>query len=65
MSDSDFETVKMTGERYADMLQNRFIPRLVDKRLLKGTTFMQDGAAPCILRRVKVTCAGRLVMTAR
>ncbi|GFT32302.1 uncharacterized protein TNCV_4483421 [Trichonephila clavipes] len=50
---SSFVTATETGERYADMLQNRIIPGLADKHLLKRTIFMQDGAPPHIARRVK------------
>ena len=50
---SGFETVSMTSERHADMLQNRILPSLADKYLLKGTTFMQDDAPPHISRQVK------------
>ncbi|GFW89292.1 uncharacterized protein TNCV_4934601 [Trichonephila clavipes] len=53
MRDSDFVTATVTGERYADMLQNHIIPSLVDKHLLERTIFMQDGAPPYIARRVK------------
>ncbi|GFT11534.1 uncharacterized protein TNCV_2523491 [Trichonephila clavipes] len=53
MRDSGFVTATVTGERYADMLQNRIIPSLVDKHLLERTIFMQDGAPPYIARRVK------------
>ncbi|GFV42205.1 uncharacterized protein TNCV_3164361 [Trichonephila clavipes] len=53
MRDSGFVTATVTGERYADMLQNRNIPSLADKHLLERTIFMQDGAPPHIARRVK------------
>ncbi|GFX51005.1 uncharacterized protein TNCV_2733561 [Trichonephila clavipes] len=53
MRDSGFVTATVTGERYADMLQNRIIPSLADKHLLERTIFMQDGAPPHIARRVK------------
>ncbi|GFX94615.1 uncharacterized protein TNCV_3088441 [Trichonephila clavipes] len=53
MRDSGFVTATVTGERYADMLQNRIIPSLTDKHLLERTIFMQDGAPPHISRRVK------------
>ncbi|GFU08424.1 uncharacterized protein TNCV_2901711 [Trichonephila clavipes] len=53
MRDSGCVTATVTGERYADMLQNRIIPSLVDKHLLERTIFMQDGAPPHIARRVK------------
>ncbi|GFX20723.1 uncharacterized protein TNCV_77801 [Trichonephila clavipes] len=53
MRDSGFVTATVTGERYADMLQNRIIPSLADKHLLELTIFMQDGAPPHIARRVK------------
>ncbi|GFX32578.1 uncharacterized protein TNCV_3704521 [Trichonephila clavipes] len=53
MRDSGFVTATVTGERYADMLQNRIIPSLADRHLLKRTIFMQDGAPPHIARRVK------------
>ncbi|GFX90703.1 uncharacterized protein TNCV_3195211 [Trichonephila clavipes] len=53
MRDSGFATATVTGERYADMLQNRIIPSLADKHLLERTIFMQDGASPHIARRVK------------
>ncbi|GFU72160.1 DUF4817 domain-containing protein [Trichonephila clavipes] len=51
--DSGFLSATVTGERYADMLQNRIIPSLADKHLLERTIFMQDGAPPHIARRVK------------
>ena len=50
---SGFITATVTGEKYADMLQNHIIPSLTDKHLLEGTIFMQDGTAPHIARRVK------------
>ncbi|GFW81493.1 uncharacterized protein TNCV_2881711 [Trichonephila clavipes] len=53
MRDSSFVTATVTGERYADMLQNPMIPSLADKHLLERTIFMQDGAPPHIARRVK------------
>ncbi|GFT32785.1 uncharacterized protein TNCV_2901771 [Trichonephila clavipes] len=53
MRDSGFVTATVTGERYADMLQNRIIPSLADKHLLEQTIFMQDGTPPHIARRVK------------
>ncbi|GFU87479.1 uncharacterized protein TNCV_2446131 [Trichonephila clavipes] len=53
MRDSGFVTATVTGERYADMLQNRIIPSLADKYLLERTIFMQDGAPPQIARRLK------------
>ncbi|GFU25075.1 uncharacterized protein TNCV_568301 [Trichonephila clavipes] len=53
MRDSAFVAATMTGERYADMLQNRIIPSLADKHLLERTIFMQDGAPPHIARHVK------------
>ncbi|GFU73966.1 uncharacterized protein TNCV_3784811 [Trichonephila clavipes] len=53
MHDSGFVTATVTGERYADMLQNHIIPSLADKHLLERTIFMQDGAPPHIARRVK------------
>ncbi|GFY11648.1 uncharacterized protein TNCV_4231171 [Trichonephila clavipes] len=53
MRDSGFVTATVTGERYADMLQNCIIPSLADKHLLERTIFMQDGAPPHIARRVK------------
>ena len=53
MFDSGFVTAIVTGERYADMLQNPIIPSLADKHLLEGTIFMQDGTPPYIARRVK------------
>ncbi|GFT34964.1 uncharacterized protein TNCV_786771 [Trichonephila clavipes] len=53
MLDSGFVTATVTGERYADMLQNRIILSLADKHLLERTIFMQDGAPPHIARRVK------------
>ncbi|GFT03300.1 uncharacterized protein TNCV_2984851 [Trichonephila clavipes] len=53
MRDSGFVTATVTGERYADMLQNRIIPSLADKHPLERTIFMQDGAPPHIARRVK------------
>ena len=37
MRHSRFETVSVTGERYADMLHNRIILSLADKYLLKST----------------------------
>ncbi|GFT99002.1 uncharacterized protein TNCV_3793841 [Trichonephila clavipes] len=52
MCDSGFVTTTVTGERYADMLQNRIIPSLADKHLLERTIFMQDGAPPHIARCV-------------
>ena len=58
MRDSGFVTATVTGERYADMLQNRIIPSLADKHLLEGTIFMQDGASPHIAR-----CANDLLRT--
>ena len=48
MHDSGFETVSVTGERCANMLQNLVIPSLTDKH-----TFMQDGALPDIAGQVK------------
>ncbi|GFT57393.1 uncharacterized protein TNCV_2035191 [Trichonephila clavipes] len=53
MRDSGFVTATVTGERYADMLQNRISPSLADKHLLERTIFMQDGAPPHIARCVK------------
>ncbi|GFX03746.1 uncharacterized protein TNCV_2113181 [Trichonephila clavipes] len=53
MRDSGFVTATVTGERYADMLQNRIIPSLADKHLLERTIFMQDGAPPHIASRGK------------
>ncbi|GFX74915.1 DUF4817 domain-containing protein [Trichonephila clavipes] len=53
MRDSGFVTATVTGERYADMLQNRIIPSLTDKHLLERTICMQDGAPPHIARRMK------------
>ncbi|GFU94939.1 uncharacterized protein TNCV_3976921 [Trichonephila clavipes] len=53
MRDSGFVTATVTGERYADTLQNCIIPSLADKYLLERTIFMQDGAPPQIARRVK------------
>ncbi|GFV92937.1 uncharacterized protein TNCV_1693301 [Trichonephila clavipes] len=53
MRDSGFVTATVTGERYADMLQNRIIPSLTDKHLLERAIFMQDGAPPHIARHVK------------
>ncbi|GFW28369.1 uncharacterized protein TNCV_4640341 [Trichonephila clavipes] len=53
MRDSGFVTATVTGERYADILQNCIIPSLADKHLLERTIFMQDGALPHIARRVK------------
>ncbi|GFU72082.1 uncharacterized protein TNCV_2976671 [Trichonephila clavipes] len=53
MRDSGFVTATVTGERYADMLQNRIISSLADKHLLERTIFMQDGAPPHIARRLK------------
>ncbi|GFU76388.1 uncharacterized protein TNCV_2158951 [Trichonephila clavipes] len=53
MRDSGFVTATVTGEWYANMLQNRIIPSLADKHLLECTIFMQDGAPPDIARRVK------------
>ena len=53
MRDSGFLTAIVTGERYADILQNRIIPSLTDKHLLEDTIFMQDDALPHIARRVK------------
>ncbi|GFT52303.1 uncharacterized protein TNCV_1065261 [Trichonephila clavipes] len=53
MRDSGFVTATVTGERYADMLQNRIIPSLADKHLLERTIFMQDGTLPHIARREK------------
>ncbi|GFU22724.1 uncharacterized protein TNCV_762991 [Trichonephila clavipes] len=53
MRDSGFVTATVTGELYADMLQNRIIPSLADKHLLERTTFMQDSAPLHIARRVK------------
>ncbi|GFT86357.1 RNA-directed DNA polymerase from mobile element jockey [Trichonephila clavipes] len=46
MRDSGFVTATVTGERYADMLQNRIIPSMADKHLLERTIFMQDSAPP-------------------
>ena len=57
MRDSGFQTVNETGERNADMLQNRIIPSLTDKNT-ESTTFMQDGAAPHIFRQVKYLLPG-------
>ncbi|GFU28646.1 RNA-directed DNA polymerase from mobile element jockey [Trichonephila clavipes] len=54
MRDSGSVTATVTGERYADMLQNRIMPSLADKHLLERTIFMQDGAPK------KISCAGRL-----
>ena len=51
MRDSGFETVSMRGERYANMLQNRY--SLANKQLLESMTFIQDGAPPHIARQVK------------
>ncbi|GFV11914.1 uncharacterized protein TNCV_109621 [Trichonephila clavipes] len=51
--DSGFVTATVTGEWYADMLQNHIIPSLADKHLLERTIFMQDGSPPHIARRVK------------
>ncbi|GFT46894.1 uncharacterized protein TNCV_3989541 [Trichonephila clavipes] len=51
--DFGFVTATVTGEGYADMLQNRIIPSLADKHLLERAIFMQDGAPPHIGRRVK------------
>ena len=48
MRDSGFETVSVTSERYADMLQNRIIPMLADKHLLVNMAFMEDGTPPHI-----------------
>ncbi|GFY32059.1 uncharacterized protein TNCV_2621961 [Trichonephila clavipes] len=53
MRDCGFVTATVTGERHADMLQNRIIPSLADKHLLERTIFMQGGAPPHIARRVK------------
>ncbi|GFT95377.1 uncharacterized protein TNCV_3326511 [Trichonephila clavipes] len=53
MCDSGFVTATVTGERYANMLQNRIITSLADKHLLERTIFMRDGAPPHIARRVK------------
>ncbi|GFV33225.1 uncharacterized protein TNCV_4635141 [Trichonephila clavipes] len=40
MRDSGFVTATVTGERYADMLQNRIIPSLADKHLLERRLVM-------------------------
>ena len=53
MLNSSFETVIMTGERYADMLQHCIIPSLADNHLLESTTFIQNGSSPYIDKRVK------------
>ncbi|GFW28641.1 uncharacterized protein TNCV_2317891 [Trichonephila clavipes] len=53
MRDSGFVTATVTGELYADMLQNRIIPSLADKHLLERAIFMQDSAPLHIARRVK------------
>ena len=53
MRDSIFVTATVTGERQANMLQNRIIPSSADKHLLEGTIFMQDGPPPHIAGRVK------------
>ena len=51
--DSRFETVSVTDERYADVLQNFIIPSLAHKHLLVSMTFIQDGAPPRIGWQVK------------
>ena len=43
LCDSGFVSAILTGERYADMLQNRITLSLADKHLLESTIFMQDG----------------------
>ncbi|GFV90884.1 uncharacterized protein TNCV_2324531 [Trichonephila clavipes] len=53
MRDSGFVTATVTGERFADMLQNRISTSLADKHLLERSIFMQDDAPPHIARRVK------------
>ena len=53
MHDSGFVTATVTGERYADRVQNCIIPRQADKHLLEGTIFMQDGAPRGIAKCVK------------
>ena len=51
--DSGFETVSVTGERYADMLENCIISSLADKYHLESKTFMQDGAPSHIAGQAK------------
>ena len=53
MRDSGFITATMTGERYADMLQNCIIPSLANKHQLECTIVMQDGPLPHIARCMK------------
>ncbi|GFV02800.1 uncharacterized protein TNCV_1592021 [Trichonephila clavipes] len=52
MRDSGFVTATVTGERYADMLQNRIICSLADKHLLERTILCRM-ALHHIARRVK------------
>ena len=53
MRDSGFETVSVTVEKYADILQDRNISNFSDKHTMESTTFMQDGALPYIARQMK------------
>lgn len=53
MRDSGFVTVSMTGEMYADTLQNHSLLSLADKYLLGSTIFMQNNVPSYIARLVK------------
>lgn len=50
---NDYVAVSVSGEKYAEMLQNHIIPIFAGIHLPESAVFMQDDTSPHIVRLVK------------